>query len=64
MAHLAELSDEHDVPYNALGLGQSYVQQTFLTHPWVIADTSPAATCQQIYLPLQGQALAIFPPAQ
>lgn len=48
--------------YATLGPGQSYVQQTFLTHPWVIADTSPAATCQEIYLPLQEQAPAIFPP--
>ena len=62
MAHPAELSDEHDVLYNTLGPGQSYIQQTFLTHPWVIADRSPAATCQEIYLPLQEQAPAIFPP--
>ncbi len=47
--------------YATLGPGQSYVQQTFLTHPWVIADTSPAAACQQIYLPLPEQAPAIFP---
>jgi len=46
--------------YNTLGPGQSYVQQTFLTHPWVIADTSPAATCQEIYLPLPEQAPAVF----
>ena len=52
------------VLYNTLGPGQSFIQQTFLTHPWVIADTSPAATCQEIYLPLQEQAPAIFPPAQ
>jgi len=48
--------------YATLGPGQSFVQQTFLTHPWVIADISPAATCQEIYLPLQEQAPAIFPP--
>lgn len=52
------------VLYATLSPGQSFVQQTFLTHPWVIADNSPAATCQQIYLPLQEQAPAIFPPAQ
>lgn len=52
------------VLYATLSPGQSYVQQTFLTHPWVIADTSPAATCQEIYLPLQEQAPAIFPPGQ
>jgi putative Ig domain-containing protein/galactose oxidase-like protein/Kelch motif protein len=49
------------VLYTTLGPGQSFIQQTFLTHPWVIADTSPAATCQEIYLPLQEQAPAIFP---
>jgi WD40 repeat protein len=49
------------VLYATLGPGQSFVQQTFLTHPWVIADTSPAAACQQIYLPLPEQASAIFP---
>jgi len=52
------------VLYATLGPGQSFIQQTFLTHPWVIADTSPAATCQEIYLPLQEQAPAIFPPGQ
>jgi hypothetical protein len=52
------------VLYATLSPGQSLIQQTFLTHPWVIADTSPAATCQEIYLPLQEQAPAIFPPAQ
>jgi hypothetical protein len=50
------------VLYATLGPGQSFIQQTFLTHPWVIADTSPAATCQEIYLPLPEQAPAIFPP--
>jgi hypothetical protein len=50
------------VLYNTLSPGQSFIQQTFLTHPWVIADTSPAATCQEIYLPLPEQAPAIFPP--
>ena len=48
--------------YATLSPGQSYVQRTFLTHPWVIADTSTAAVCQEIYLPLQEQAPAIFPP--
>jgi hypothetical protein len=50
------------VLYATLAPGQSFVQQTFLTHPWVIADTSPAATCQEIYLPVSEQAPAIFPP--
>ncbi len=49
------------VLYATLSPGQSFVQQTFLTHPWVIADTSPAAACQQIYLPLPELAPAIFP---
>ncbi len=48
------------VLYATLGPGQSFIQQTFLTHPWVIADTSPAATCQEIYLPLPEQAPAVF----
>jgi hypothetical protein len=48
------------VLYAPLSPGQSFVQQTFLTHPWVIADTSPAAVCQEIYLPLNDQAPAIF----
>jgi len=52
------------VLYATLVPGQSFIQQTFLTHPWVIADTSPAATCQEIYLPLREQAPAIFPPTQ
>jgi len=49
------------VLYATLSPGQSFVRQTFLTHPWVIADTSPAAACQQIYLPLPELAPAIFP---
>lgn len=49
------------VLYNTLAPGQSYVQQTFLTHPWVIADGSTPAVCQNIYLPVLAQAPAIFP---
>jgi hypothetical protein len=50
------------VLYTALAPGQSYVQSTFLTHPWVIADTSDVPVCQEIYLPVQEQAPAVFPP--
>jgi hypothetical protein len=46
--------------YATLSPGQSFIQQTFLTHPWVIADTSPAAVCQEIYLPLPEQAPAVL----
>lgn len=39
----------HRVFYNSLQPGQSYVQQTFLTHPWLITTA-------------QGQGLAIYLP--
>ena len=38
------------VPYAKLEPGQSYVQKTFVTHPWLIV-TDPEEECQGIFLP-------------
>lgn len=37
------------VLYNSLQPGQSYVQLTFVTHPWVVTDTNDS--CRGIYFP-------------
>jgi 6-phosphogluconolactonase (cycloisomerase 2 family) len=42
------------VLYAALPSGASYIQGTFLTHPWVITDSADA--CIGIYLPIDGMA--------
>jgi len=44
------------VLYKTLGPSQSYLQQTYVTHPWVAADT--AGTCVAIFLPAQGPGVA------
>jgi hypothetical protein len=44
------------VLYNTLTAGTSYVQGTYLTHPWVITDA--ADQCLGIYLPQRGFARA------
>jgi hypothetical protein len=33
----------HRVLYNQLDAGKSYVQRTFLPHPWVVTDASDSA---------------------
>ncbi|PYU76587.1 MAG: hypothetical protein DMG49_01235 [Acidobacteria bacterium] len=40
------------VLYKTLNSGESYLQDTFLTHPWVI--TNFAGECQAIYMPTRG----------
>lgn len=42
--------------YNSLPAGQSYVQLTFVTHPWVMTDTSDS--CLAIYFPVNQLATA------
>jgi hypothetical protein len=46
------------VLYNALVPGQSFVQSTFLTHPWVTTDSSNA--CRAIYLPTLESGVAVL----
>jgi len=46
------------VLYNTLSPGQSFVQPTFLTHPWVITDSSN--TCRAIYLPTLESGVAVL----
>jgi hypothetical protein len=38
-----------DLPYNTLGPGTSYVQGTYVTHPWVLVGADE--TCYGIFLP-------------
>jgi WD40 repeat protein len=45
--------------YATLSPGQSYVQGTFLTHPWVTTDTGN--TCQAIFLPTLESGIALIP---
>ena len=44
------------VLYYTLPPGMGYVQQTFVTHPWVIADSSN--TCIEIFEPVNGPGVA------
>jgi uncharacterized protein (TIGR03437 family) len=44
--------------YGVLNPGESYVQGTFVTHPWVISDANDQ--CQAIYLPLGERAKALI----
>jgi Concanavalin A-like lectin/glucanases superfamily/VHL beta domain len=46
------------VSYNTLGPGQTYVQQTFLTHPWVVTDG--ANNCLGIWLPTESPGTAVI----
>jgi uncharacterized protein YjbI with pentapeptide repeats len=47
--------------YNTLGPGQSYVQGTFLTHPWVVTDgTNNANSCLGIWLPTESPDTAVI----
>jgi hypothetical protein len=45
--------------FATLSPGQSYVQGTFLTHPWVTTDASN--TCRAIYLPTLESGVALIP---
>jgi len=46
------------VLYRTLAPGQSFVQGTFLTHPWVVTDSSN--TCRAIYLPTLESGVAVL----
>jgi hypothetical protein len=46
------------VLYNTVAPGASYVQGTFLTHPWVATDSSN--TCRAIYLPTVESGVAVL----
>jgi hypothetical protein len=47
------------VPYfAALGAGQSPVQQTFITHPWIVTDANGA--CLGIWLPTESPGTALI----
>jgi hypothetical protein len=46
-------------PYLALDAGSSYVQGTFLTHPWVVTDVA-TNSCLGIWLPTQSPGTAII----
>jgi hypothetical protein len=46
------------VLYNKVPSGYHYVQQTYLTHPWVV--TNSAGTCLAIFQPLAGQHTALM----
>jgi hypothetical protein len=47
--------------YKTLGLGQLYVQGTFLTHPWVVTDgTNNANSCLGIWLPTESPDTAVI----
>jgi hypothetical protein len=47
--------------YQRLESGQSYLQPTYVTHPWVITDGTPG--CVAIFLPEAGQTTALLNPA-
>ena len=44
--------------YNTLAAGQSYVQQTFVTHPWIVTDAS--GVCLGIWLPTASLGVALI----
>jgi hypothetical protein len=46
------------VLYSTLAPGQSFLQRTFLTHPWVSTDSSN--TCRAIYLPTVESGVAVL----
>ena len=43
---------------STLAAGESFVQQTFLTHPWVVTDSS--GTCLGIWLPTELPGIAVI----
>lgn len=46
------------VLYHELAAGAQYVQQTYVTHPWVVTDQN--GLCLVIYLPVSGPAEAVI----
>jgi hypothetical protein len=46
------------VLYKSLAPGQSYVQQTFISHPWMVADASKQ--CLGIYVPTAGDTRVVI----
>ena len=42
-------------PYNTLNPSQSYVQPTYVTHPWRVAIPGETEECLGIFLPLSGE---------
>src|ERR1700730_15340174 len=47
--------------YAAIAPGAAYLQSTFVTHPWVVADLSD--TCIAIFEPVNGPGVALIEPA-
>ena len=45
-------------PYRALAPGHSYVQHTYLTHPWLVTDAQ--GNCLAIFLPNKKPGLAVI----
>ena len=45
------------VAYRTLAAGESYTQQTYVTHPWVVTDAS--GQCLGIYLPMATPSTAV-----
>jgi hypothetical protein len=52
--------DGRRVFYREVPPGQSYVQQTYVTHPWVITD-NPQGRCVALYQPQPFAADAVIP---
>src|SRR5712692_8855128 len=49
--------------YNSLAPSQSYVQSTYVSHPWVVTDAQ--SRCLAIFLPVRGPGRAtVAPPPQ
>jgi hypothetical protein len=42
-------------PYNTLSAGTSYVQPTYVTHPWLLAIPGEPEQCLGIFMPLSGE---------
>jgi hypothetical protein len=42
-------------PYNTLNPGASYVQPTYVTHPWLVTIPGAPEQCLGIFLPLEGE---------
>lgn len=47
------------VPYSTLAPGESYTQETYVTHPWVMTDG--AERCVAIYLPDETPSRVVMP---
>jgi len=45
--------------FSGLGAGQSFVQDTFITHPWIVTDVA-TGTCLGIWLPTESPGTAII----